>query len=82
MTMVETSPEWAAKARQLLKAEIARAEISYAELARRLSDMGLEENEGSVKARINRGTFPAWFLLAAAEALDLDVILEPGRRRR
>lgn len=74
MTMVETSPEWARRAKRLVKAELARAEVSYGELANRLGALGLDENEGSVKARINRGTFPAWFLIAVIHALGRDTL--------
>ena len=40
-----------------------------AELARRLTDMDLPETEASVQVKINRGTFPAWFMLAALRAI-------------
>lgn len=74
MTMVETSPEWADLAKRILRAEMVRSGINYAQLAEKLTAMGLDENEGSVKARINRGTFPAWFLIAAVKALGRDVL--------
>jgi Domain of unknown function (DUF6471) len=34
-----------------------------------MSDMGLPETEGSVTTKINRGTFPAWFYMAAMKAV-------------
>ena len=39
------------------------------ELARRLTEMGLPETERGVQVKINRGAFPAWFLLAALTAI-------------
>jgi hypothetical protein len=67
--MTGTSDEWANLAKGHLKAEIARADIGYRDLAQRLTEMGLPETEGSVQVKINRGTFPAWFLLAVMRAV-------------
>lgn len=67
--MAATSEEWAELAKRHLKAEMVRAGVKNAELARRLTEMGLPENEASVQVKINRGTFPAWFMLAALRAI-------------
>lgn len=64
-----TSDEWADKAKGHLKAELARADVGYRELAEKLTAMGLPETEGSVQVKINRGTFPAWFMLAVMHAV-------------
>jgi hypothetical protein len=53
----------------LLKAELARVDIGYADLAAKLSEMGLPETEGSITVKINRGTFPAWWCFAALKAI-------------
>lgn len=67
--MTSASEEWAARAKRHIKAELKHADISYAELARRLTEMGLPETEGSVTVKINRGAFPAWFLMAVMKAI-------------
>jgi hypothetical protein len=67
--MAASSDEWADKAKRYLKAEMTRAGVRNAELAKRLTDMGLPETEASVQVKINRGAFPAWFLLAAMRAI-------------
>jgi len=67
--MAASSEVWAAKAKGHLKAEMARVGMKHAELAAKLTEMGLPETEGSVQVKINRGAFPAWFLLAALSAL-------------
>ena len=61
--------DFANKARLRLKGELTRANVRYADLARRLTAMGLPETEGSLQAKISRGRFSAWFLLAALEAI-------------
>ncbi len=67
--MAGTSDKWADHAKRHLKAELKRADVGYVELAKRLTEMGLPETEGSVTVKINRGTFPAWFLFAVMRAI-------------
>jgi hypothetical protein len=54
--------------RRYVKAELKRAGVSYAELARRLNGQGLDETEASITAKLNRGTFAATFFLATMKA--------------
>ena len=54
---------------RFVKAELKRAEVSYAELARRLEEHGLKETEASITAKLNRGTFAATFFLATMKAI-------------
>ncbi len=72
--MAGTSDKWADHAKRHLKAELKRADVGYAELARRLTEMGLPETEGSVTVKINRGAFPAWFLFAVLKAIGARVL--------
>ncbi len=67
--MAGKSDEWADLAKRHLKAEMVRAGVKNAELAKRLTEMGLPETEASVQIKINRGAFPAWFLIAAMKAI-------------
>jgi hypothetical protein len=69
MSLASKEREWADRARRFVKAELKRAEVSYAELARRLKEHGLEETEASITAKLNRGTFAATFFLATMKAL-------------
>jgi len=68
-SMPGKSDEWADLAKRTLRSEMVRAGIKNAELANRLTEMGLPESEASVQVKINRGAFPAWFLLAAMRAI-------------
>jgi hypothetical protein len=69
MSVVSKEREWADRARRYVKAESKRAEVSYAELARRLKEHGLEETEASITAKLNRGTFGVIFFLATMKAI-------------
>jgi Domain of unknown function (DUF6471) len=69
MSVGTREKEWADRARRYVKAELKRAEVGYAELARRLEDHGLKETEASITAKLNRGTFAATFFLATMKAI-------------
>jgi hypothetical protein len=72
--MAGASDEWSEIAKRHLKASMVHAGVRNAELARRLTDMGLPETEASVQVKINRGAFPAWFFFAAMKALDVHTV--------
>ena len=67
--MEQTQDHWQNHTKRHIKAELKRADVGYADLAQRLSEMGLPETEGSVTTKINRGTFPAGFYMAAMKAV-------------
>jgi hypothetical protein len=65
--------EWGDKARRFLKAELKRAGLTYAELARRLNAHGFDgETEASVNSKLVRGTFAVTFFLACLAVLELE----------
>ena len=66
------SRSWEERAKRFLKAELARADIGYRELAERLEKHGLKETEASIANKISRGTFSATFLLASLKAIERD----------
>lgn len=72
--MAGKSPTWEDRARRFLKAELARAEVTYRELAERLKKHGLQETEASIANKVSRGTFSATFLLAALIAIGAEVV--------
>lgn len=73
-----TNSDYADKAKRFLKAELKRAGVGYKELAERLTNMGLPESEGSITVKINRGAFPAWFLIAAMDAIGVSSLRLDG----
>jgi hypothetical protein len=75
MAITDQEREWAHRARRFLRAEIKRAEIGYAELARRLrEDHGLQETEASIANKLSRGTFAATFFLATMKAIGRETV--------
>ena len=73
MGLAETEREIGERAARFIKAELKRANVTYAELATRLKSHGLSsETEASIKAKLARGTFAATFLLGVIAALELE----------
>jgi len=72
--MAASSDEWADRAKRYLRGEMARAGVRNAELAEKLTAMGLPETAASVQVKINRGAFPAWFMIAALKAVGCDTL--------
>lgn len=69
----KTEAEIADRASRFLKAELKRADVTYAELAQRLAKHGLKsETADSIKAKLARGTFAATFFLACLAALEME----------
>lgn len=69
--LTEREKEWAGKASRFLKAELKRANVTYAQLAERLNVHGMEETEGSIGAKLARGTFSVTFFLACLTVLGI-----------
>jgi hypothetical protein len=72
--IMAAKPSWEDRAKRFLKAELARADVGYRELAERLKKHGLEETEASIANKISRGTFSATFLLASLIAIEADTL--------
>jgi hypothetical protein len=61
--------EFETKAKNLLKGELKRKGVTYAQLAERLSAMDIHETERNLNNKISRGGFSAAFLLQCLEAI-------------
>jgi hypothetical protein len=61
--------EYEIKAKNLLKGELKRRGITYAQLAERLAAIGIQENERNLNNKISRGGFTAAFLLECMTAI-------------
>jgi hypothetical protein len=61
--------DWEAKAANLLKAELKRQGVTYAELAERI-----EDKEVNVRNKLSRGKFSAAFLIKSLSAIGSDAL--------
>ncbi len=62
--------DWEMKAANLLKAELKRKGVTYAQLIEKLAEIGVDEKEVNVRNKLSRGKFTAAFLLQCLEAID------------
>lgn len=61
--------EYETLAKNLLKGELKRRGVTYAQLAEKLAGIGLSENERNLNNKISRGGFTAAFLLLCLTAI-------------
>ena len=66
---MKTHADWQAQAKQLIRAELKRRDLTYRELADRMNAMGLKVNERTIANKIARGGFTAAFFLQCMDAL-------------
>ena len=67
--MATKSRDWQALAKGILKAELKRRNLSYADLAVKLHAVGVEDNERNISNKIARGSFTAVFFLQCLNAI-------------
>ena len=69
---ITSEEEWAERAAAFLKHKLKEAELTYADLAKKLKKHGFKETEASITNKLKRGSFAATFFLACLAALELD----------
>lgn len=57
------------RAKNILKAELKRRGITYAELAEKLKTVGANENERNIANKISRGSFTAAFFMMCMDVI-------------
>jgi hypothetical protein len=60
------------RARQIIRSEMAKRDLSYIKLAEMMNQKGYKENQDTLRTKINRGTFSFYFFLQFCESLDLE----------
>ncbi len=61
--------EWEARVKGLLKAELKRHNVSYAQLVDKLAAIGVVDSEPNIRNKLSRGKFTAVFLLQCMTAI-------------
>lgn len=62
-------PEWEAKVKGLLKAELKKRNVTYAGLVDKLRTIGVDESEPNIRNKLARGKFTAVFLVQCLAAI-------------
>jgi hypothetical protein len=66
---MKSARDWQAQAKGIIRGELKRRSLSYADLADRLTALGVKETERNVSNKIARGGFTAVFFLQCMEAI-------------
>jgi hypothetical protein len=61
--------DWRAKVKGLLKSELKKRNLSYGDLAEKLGEIGIPENERNISNKIVRGSFTTVFFVQCLEAI-------------
>ena len=67
--MAAKSRDWQARVKGILKAELRRRNLTYADLAERLAAIGVKDSERNISNKIARGSFTAVFFVQCLEAI-------------
>lgn len=67
-------PEFEAMAQGLLKAELKRRGVTYAQLSAKLAEMGIQEAEPNIRNKLARGKFSAAFMLECLKAVGCNTL--------
>ena len=74
MPKAQTDAEWSDKAKNLLRSELKRKGVTYAQLSGMLENIGVDENEKNIANKISRGVFTMAFFLQCMTAIDVSEI--------
>ncbi|WP_380784944.1 DUF6471 domain-containing protein [Sphingomonas sp. R86521] len=66
--MVEAK-EWEDRVKAMLKAELKRKGVTYAQLVGKLADIGVMDSEPNIRNKLARGKFTAVFMIQCLEAI-------------
>ncbi len=61
--------EWEDKVKGMLKGELKRRGVTYADLVGKLADIGVHDSEPNIRNKISRGKFTAVFLIQCMTAI-------------
>jgi hypothetical protein len=64
-----TNSEWETKVKGLLKGELKRRGVTYAQLVDKLAAVGVVDSEPNIRNKLSRGKFTAVFMLQCLEAI-------------
>ncbi len=65
---------WEAEVSCMVKAELKRRGITYAQLVEKLAEIGVEEKEVNIRNKLSRGKFTAVFMVQVLGAIGVESI--------
>lgn len=71
---MKKTQDWDGKVKGLLKAELKRRDVTYQQLAEKLTAIGIAETSENIANKISRGKFSAVFLVQCLEVIGCQTI--------
>jgi hypothetical protein len=69
-----TGSDWEAKVKGLLKGELKRRGVTYAQLVEKLAAIGVVDSEPNIRNKLARGKFTAVFMLQCLKAIGTEIV--------
>lgn len=66
--------DWEAKVQGLLKAELKKRGVTYAQLVEKLGELGVHETEPNIRNKLARGKFTAAFMVQCLDAIGVQTL--------
>ena len=66
--------EWTTRAKNLIRSELTRKGVTYAQLSEMLAEIDVQENEKNIANKIGRGTFSMVLFMQCMEAIGVDQV--------
>lgn len=66
--------DWSAYAKRILRAEMHRQGVSYADLVAALAAAGVKESEANLRNKVSRGSFTAAFLFQCLSVMGVKTL--------
>lgn len=66
--------DWGSFAKSVLRAEMARRRISYADLVKLLAEIEVKETEANLRNKVSRGSFTAAFLFQCLNVMKVTTL--------
>jgi hypothetical protein len=66
---LQSPRDWQNHVKGILKAELKRRNLGYADLASKLAEIGVTDSERNITNKISRGSFTAVFFIQALAAI-------------
>jgi hypothetical protein len=71
---MKTAEDWEIQAKGVIRGELKRRGLSYADLAERLAAIGVRETPQNIQNKITRGGFKAVFFFQCMEAIGVKTL--------
>ena len=67
------------RAKEIIKNQLKKENITYMKLSKLMQDRGYNYSENTIRSKINRGSYSFVFLLEVCDSLDIDIYFHKAK---